>query len=65
MVEVIETSYCLSVIEKDYFIRTDTVKKAIQKLQLKKSAGPDRITGFGTKRFPLSFLLWKIYLIVF
>ena len=43
--KLLETSYWPNVIEKDYSIRTDTVKKAIQKLQLKKSPGPDLITG--------------------
>ena len=43
--KLIETSYCPNVIEKDYSIRADTVKKVIQKLQLKKSLGPDLITG--------------------
>ena len=43
--KLIETSYCPNVIEKDYSIRADTVKKVIQKLQLKKSLGSDLITG--------------------
>ena len=43
--KLLESSYCPNVIEKDYSIRADTVKKAIQKLQLKKSLGPDLITG--------------------
>ena len=44
-----------NVIEKDYSIRTDTVKKAIQKLQLKKSPGPDLINGLWCKK-PSSFI---------
>ena len=60
--KLLETSYCPNVIEKDYSIRTDAVKKAIQKLQLKKSPGPDLITGLWYKKLPLSFLLWQIYM---
>ena len=48
--KLLETSYCPNVIEKNYSIRTDTVKKAIQKLQLKKSPGPDLITGLWYKK---------------
>ena len=48
--KLLKTSYCLNVIEKDYSIRADTVKKAIQKLQLKKSPGPDLITGLWYKK---------------
>ena len=40
---------------KDYSIRADTFKKAIQKLRLKKPAGPDLITGLWYKK--LSFLI--------
>ena len=36
--------------EKDYSIRTDTLKKAIQKLQLKKSPGPDLTTCLWYKK---------------
>ena len=48
--KLLESSYCPNIIEKDYSIRTDTVKKAIQKLQLKKSPGPDLITGLLYKK---------------
>ena len=34
--KLLEASYCPNVIEKDYSIRVFAVKKAIQKLQLKK-----------------------------
>ena len=53
--KLLEKSYCPNVIEKDYSIRTDTVKKAIQKLQLKKSPGPDLINGLWYKK-PSSFI---------
>ena len=43
--KLLETSYHTNVIEKDYSIWADTVKKAIQKLQLKKSSGPELITS--------------------
>ena len=56
---LLEISYCPNVIEKEFILLgVDIVKKAIQKLQLKKLLGSD----LSTKSFPLSFLLWKIYL---
>ena len=55
--KLLETSYCPNAIEKDYSIKADTVKKAIQKQQLKKSPGPDLLMVYGTKGFPVSFLV--------
>ena len=48
--KILETTYCLNVTAKEYTMKNSNVKKAIQKLQLNKSPGPDLITGLWYKK---------------